>query len=308
MSTLHNSHRARLAAFTLLSLVVAQLAAPAFAGVQVEVRGVGRGDPRQRARLSIVRALQEFRRPLAGVRRASAGAQPSARCAGACAPSATTSRRSCPKCGAKAAAANRTTASSITVTPGKPVIVDKVDVKVTGAGANDPVFTSITNDLPIQNGDRLSHANYETLKGGLLRAAATFGYLDARMTAQRDARRSAGAQRAKSTSNSKPANATDSARRPSRRTPSTSRWCAASCATRRTSRSTPPNCCARNSRSTTACISRRSRCCPRTATATTTSCPSASWPSRIAGTACSTASATAPTRRCAAPSPGKTGA
>ena len=54
-------------------------------------------------------------------------------------------------------------------------------MKVTGPGATDPVFTSITNDLPIQSGDRLSHANYETLKGGLLRAAATYGYLDARM-------------------------------------------------------------------------------------------------------------------------------
>jgi translocation and assembly module TamA len=70
---------------------------------------------------------------------------------------------------------------TIVVTPGKPVMVEKVDVKVTGPGANDPVFTSITNDLPIQSGDRLVHSNYESLKGGLLRAAATFGYLDARM-------------------------------------------------------------------------------------------------------------------------------
>jgi translocation and assembly module TamA len=70
---------------------------------------------------------------------------------------------------------------TITVTPGEPIVVDKVDVKVTGPGANDPVFTSITNDLPIQENDRLNHASYESLKGGLLRAAATFGYLDARM-------------------------------------------------------------------------------------------------------------------------------
>jgi translocation and assembly module TamA len=70
---------------------------------------------------------------------------------------------------------------TVIVTPGKPVMVEKVDVKVTGPGANDPVFTSITNDLPIQSGDRLVHSNYESLKGGLLRAAATFGYLDARM-------------------------------------------------------------------------------------------------------------------------------
>ena len=32
-----------------------------------------------------------------------------------------------------------------------------------------------------RRGDRLNHSNYEALKGGLLRAAATYGYLDARM-------------------------------------------------------------------------------------------------------------------------------
>ena len=64
-----------------------------------------------------------------------------------------------------------------------------------------------------------------------------------------------------------------------------SRWCAATCVTRRTIRSTPPSCCAPSSRSTTASTSRRSRCCPATATARITSCRSASSPSRIAGTA-----------------------
>jgi len=41
MSTLHNSHRTRLPAITLLTLVVAHFAAPAFGGIEVEVRGVG---------------------------------------------------------------------------------------------------------------------------------------------------------------------------------------------------------------------------------------------------------------------------
>ena len=70
----------------------------------------------------------------------------------------------------------------ITINPGKPVIVEKVEVNVTGPGATDRIFTSITGDLPIQDGDRLMHSNYETLKGGLLRAAATYGYLDSRMS------------------------------------------------------------------------------------------------------------------------------
>src|SRR5690349_22730944 len=43
------------------------------------------------------------------------------------------------------------------------------------------MFTDITGDMPIQNGDNLDHSNYEALKGALLRTAATNGYLDARM-------------------------------------------------------------------------------------------------------------------------------
>jgi translocation and assembly module TamA len=70
----------------------------------------------------------------------------------------------------------------ITVTPGAPVVVDKVEINVTGPGADDENFTRITHALPIRTGDRLSHSNYEMIKGGLLRAASTYGYLDARMT------------------------------------------------------------------------------------------------------------------------------
>ena len=51
--------------------------------------------------------------------------------------------------------------------------------------------------------------------------------------AQRDARGSAGATSRRSTSNSRPASATLRRRPPSRRTPSTTRWCGASCVTRR---------------------------------------------------------------------------
>ncbi|MDF3020043.1 MAG: hypothetical protein K0Q92_1346 [Steroidobacteraceae bacterium] len=70
----------------------------------------------------------------------------------------------------------------ITVTPGAAVLVEEVEVNVTGPGATDEIFTRITSDPPIRKGDRLMHSNYETLKGGLLRAASTYGYLDARMT------------------------------------------------------------------------------------------------------------------------------
>jgi translocation and assembly module TamA len=71
---------------------------------------------------------------------------------------------------------------TIAVTQGEPVLVDSVEVNVTGPGATDDLFTRITTDLPIRKGDRLMHSSYETLKGALLRSASTYGYLDARMT------------------------------------------------------------------------------------------------------------------------------
>jgi translocation and assembly module TamA len=70
---------------------------------------------------------------------------------------------------------------TINVTPGEPVVVDNVYVRVTGPGANDENFTRITGNPPIRKGQRLNHSRYEELKGGLLRAAANYGYLDARM-------------------------------------------------------------------------------------------------------------------------------
>lgn len=70
---------------------------------------------------------------------------------------------------------------TIDVRPGEPVVVDNVYVRVTGPGANDDNFTKLTSNPPIRKGQRLNHSNYEALKGGLLRAAANYGYLDARM-------------------------------------------------------------------------------------------------------------------------------
>ena len=112
MPTLQNNHRTRLPALSLLTLVVAQLAAPALAGIAGRSARRRGGHPRQRARLSIVRALQELRRPLAGVRRAAAGAQRARGARWRCAPSATTSRRSSPRCRREGTAASRTIASS----------------------------------------------------------------------------------------------------------------------------------------------------------------------------------------------------
>lgn len=66
--------------------------------------------------------------------------------------------------------------------PGPPVIVRKVDVRLTGAGASAPLFTRITSHLPFREGERLNEAAYERLKSELLHTAATYGYLDAHLT------------------------------------------------------------------------------------------------------------------------------
>jgi translocation and assembly module TamA len=70
----------------------------------------------------------------------------------------------------------------IDVKPGEPVVVANVNVNVTGPGADSPRFQSILRNLEIRPGTRLNHAKYEELKGALLRTAATYGYLDSKMT------------------------------------------------------------------------------------------------------------------------------
>lgn len=70
----------------------------------------------------------------------------------------------------------------IDIDPGPPVLMDQVQVRVTGSGASDRLFQRILAQLPLHPGDRLRHAAYERVKDDLQRTAATYGYLDARMT------------------------------------------------------------------------------------------------------------------------------
>jgi translocation and assembly module TamA len=71
---------------------------------------------------------------------------------------------------------------TITIDPGQPVILTKVDIHVVGPGASSPLFTRITSKLPFHAGERLNQAQYEGVKSDLLRTAATYGYLDATLT------------------------------------------------------------------------------------------------------------------------------
>ena len=71
---------------------------------------------------------------------------------------------------------------SVHIDPGPPVIISTVDVRVTGPGGGDPRFQHILAGVPMHPGERLSHPDYDHTKNDLLNAAATYGWLDARLT------------------------------------------------------------------------------------------------------------------------------
>jgi len=180
MPTLQLNPCPRLVSVTLLALVMVLSANPARADIKVDVRGVGEAiRANVLAYLSFERYKSSDDLSPEFVERLQERSEREVRGAmrpfGYYEPSVTT------EVTREASGSERDYHIVINITPGKPVMVDKVDVRVTGPGANDAIFTNITNDLPIQAGDTLNHSNYDSLKGSLLRAAATYGYLDARM-------------------------------------------------------------------------------------------------------------------------------
>ncbi len=69
----------------------------------------------------------------------------------------------------------------IDIKPGEPVLIDSVTISIQGAGADDPVFARVAAGRAQHERARLEHAAYEKVKSDLQSAAATFGYLDARL-------------------------------------------------------------------------------------------------------------------------------
>jgi translocation and assembly module TamA len=70
----------------------------------------------------------------------------------------------------------------VTIEPGEPVLLVEQQVKITGSGSEEPFLRQVLAASPLTTGARLSHPDYDRLKGELLRAAAANGYLDARFT------------------------------------------------------------------------------------------------------------------------------
>ncbi len=180
MPTLQFKHRTRLLALSLIALCAAYFVSPARAGIEVQVHGVA-DDVRANvlALLSLERHQNSDDLSPEFVERLQERIEREVRSAlrpfGFYEPAVNSVVKH------EGNRGEQNYQVSIMIIPGTPVVVQKVDVKVTGPGASDPIFTDITNNLPIDSGERLDHAKYESLKGALLRAATNYGYLDARM-------------------------------------------------------------------------------------------------------------------------------
>jgi translocation and assembly module TamA len=66
------------------------------------------------------------------------------------------------------------------IKPGPPTIVRKVDIRVTGPGADEPAVEQALKSHELETGERLKHSHYEDAKQALYDAAYAAGYLDAR--------------------------------------------------------------------------------------------------------------------------------
>jgi translocation and assembly module TamA len=70
----------------------------------------------------------------------------------------------------------------LNIKPGEPVLMDSVQVRISGPGSAEPALAAIAPASALQAGARLDHAAYERLKTDLIRTALELGYLDATLT------------------------------------------------------------------------------------------------------------------------------
>ena len=68
---------------------------------------------------------------------------------------------------------------NVDITPGDPVRVSQKNIRISGAGRNEPKLLSMVQEFTLQQGNYLRHRLYEEGKGALLDAAISVGYLDA---------------------------------------------------------------------------------------------------------------------------------
>lgn len=69
----------------------------------------------------------------------------------------------------------------IRIDPGERVLIDKVDVRVTGEASSDGAFDQLLAENPLAAGQGLNHGSYEDFKTRLLSLGRERGYFDARL-------------------------------------------------------------------------------------------------------------------------------
>jgi len=71
----------------------------------------------------------------------------------------------------------------IDIEAGAAVMLETVEVSVEGPGGELAAFRDVLAATPLRSGAQLDHGNYDALKSDLRRVAATYGFIDARFTA-----------------------------------------------------------------------------------------------------------------------------
>ena len=74
---------------------------------------------------------------------------------------------------------------TLELTPGPQTLIKKLDIKIIGAGANDPLFTEYLSKLPIAINDPVQHELYEATKKGINQRARNAGYIDGQFVEHR---------------------------------------------------------------------------------------------------------------------------
>jgi len=68
------------------------------------------------------------------------------------------------------------------IAPGPPTLLDRVEIRVNGQGADEPSVTEVLTSTKIISGEKLDHRAYEQTKSQLSDALYNAGYIDARFT------------------------------------------------------------------------------------------------------------------------------
>ncbi len=68
--------------------------------------------------------------------------------------------------------------AAYTIDLGQPVLIESVDLAITGSGADDNRFKRLEKDFSVKNGNVLNHQIYEEAKRSFQDIAMQFGYLD----------------------------------------------------------------------------------------------------------------------------------